>query len=140
MTTDGAPLGVLQKTSDEEDTVDSFLPPSQNRRVPLRHLTNKGHPRRLDQPSKPIKRPLKLGLKDSDDGSDVPSDSSYSILSDDTDDDVPRSPPPRIERLTIEQETIFFNEIYNIISDAFDEWEAELKEKGITDLSVVDWK
>ena len=101
-----------------------------HRRIGLRYFTTKGHPRRFDRPSKPIKFPLRLELKDRDEGSDTASMSSYSVLSDDTDDGTSRSPPPRIERLMVAEETAFFNDLYDVISESFDRWDSELKTKG----------
>jgi hypothetical protein len=112
---------------------------SSNHQNTLHHLVSKGRPRRFDRPSKPIKYPLTLGFRPkNDDESDTASMSSYSVLSDDT--IPPPSPPSRIERLTLTEETLFFNDIYNQISDAFDEWEAQLRTKGrsLSDLEQSD--
>ena len=116
------------KKSLEQEEDEFWLAPAVNRIITLRHLTAKRHPRRFDRPSKPIKFPITLGLKEKDNASDDASQSSYSVVSDDS---PPRSPPPRVERLTLAKETAFFNEIHEIISDAFDLWEVKLKEKGL---------
>jgi hypothetical protein len=75
---------------------------------------------------------VKLGLKDVNDGSDTSSMSSYAVLSDDTEDDTPPSPPPTVERLTAAQEHAFFQNLYDIISESFDQWETELQGKGLS--------
>lgn len=116
----------VQHQSSLEQEMNEFWPSPTHRQIGLQ---SKGHPRRFDQPSKPIKSPIVLGFKPkNDDESDTASMSSYSTLSDDT--IPPPSPPPRIERLTLAEETVFFNDIYNQISDAFDEREAKLLAKG----------
>lgn len=129
----------VQHQSYHEQEMNEFWLSSTNRQNGLQHLVSKGRPRRFDRPSKPIKYPLTLGFRPkNDDESDTASMSSYSVLSDDT--IPPPSPPPRIERLTLTEETLFFNDIYNQISDAFDEWEAQLRVKGrnLSDLEQSD--
>ena len=121
-----------------EQEMNEFWLSSTHHQIGLQHLVSKGRPRRFDGPSKPIKYPITLGFKPKDDESDTASMSSYSVLSDDT--IPPPSPPPRIERLTLAEEIVFFNGIYDQISDAFDEWEAQLHTKGrnLSDLEQSD--
>ena len=109
-----------------------WLSTSMDERIGPRHLATKRRQRRFDLPSKPVKFPLKLGLKDVNEGSDTSSMSSYAVLSDDTEDDTPPSPPPTVERLTAAQEHAFFKNLYDIISESFDQWETELEGKGLS--------
>jgi len=121
-------MSSVQHQSSLEQEMNEFWLSSTHRQVGLQHLVSKGRPHRFDRPSKPIKSPITLGFKPKNDESDTDSMSSYSVLSDDT--IPPPSPPPRIERLTLAEETVFFNDIYDQISDAFDKWEAQLRAKG----------